>query len=72
MADCQCPKCGRLHRDLEFGAPPKSISQSVSHEDVVKATLEMAAALCGSKMTADNIRSISPASVLAGMDKGEK
>ena len=37
----------------------------IDQQAVVKAALEMAAALCGSKMTADNIRSITVESVLA-------
>lgn len=24
---CQCPKCGRMHRDLGFGKPPAAISR---------------------------------------------
>lgn len=23
---CQCPKCGRMHRDLGFGKPPEIIA----------------------------------------------
>lgn len=34
QADCQCPKCGRLHRHL--GNPPASISEAImaSHGDL--------------------------------------
>lgn len=26
-AICQCPRCGRMHRDLGFGKPPSAISR---------------------------------------------
>jgi hypothetical protein len=32
--DCQCPKCGRLHRRLSAGVPPASISGRLSHADL--------------------------------------
>jgi hypothetical protein len=32
--DCQCPKCGRLHRRLGAGVPPASISGRLSHADL--------------------------------------
>jgi len=34
QGDCQCPKCGRLHRDLGFGKPPESISNP--HADLMR------------------------------------
>lgn len=30
IEECQCPKCGRLHRSLGFGKPPASISEPPS------------------------------------------
>jgi len=29
---CECPKCGRQHRDLGFGQPPKSIMEQIADD----------------------------------------
>lgn len=29
---CECPKCGRQHRSLGFGPPPKSIMEQIADD----------------------------------------
>lgn len=32
MDTCQCPKCGRMHRLMKFGPPPKSIMEQIADD----------------------------------------
>jgi len=49
----------------------RALSASPSPEAVAKMAIEMAAELCGSKMTANNIRAIPPSDIIARAKEGK-